>query len=64
MPASLLARKDEWEQQQKDMPAQQLAFVNRMIEKLQGERVFVMSTSNLLYAAAKRGLEELLAVLS
>ena len=58
VPASLLARKDEWEQQQKDMPAQQLAFVNRMIEKLQGERVFVMSTSNLLYAAAKRGLEE------
>jgi hypothetical protein len=58
VPASLLARRDEWEQQQKDMPAQQLAFVNRMIEKLQGERVFVMSTSNLLYAAAKRGLEE------
>lgn len=58
VPASLLARKDEWEKQQKDMPAQQLAFVNRMIEKLQGERVFVMSTSNLLYAAAKRGLEE------
>jgi hypothetical protein len=58
VPASLLARRAEWEQQQKDMPAQQLAFVNRMIEKLQGERVFVMSTSNLLYAAAKRGLEE------
>jgi len=58
VPASLLARKGEWEQQQKDMPAQQLAFVNEMIRKLQGERVFVMSTSNLLYAAAKRGLEE------
>ena len=38
--------------------AQQLAFVNAMIDKLQGQRVFVMSTSNLLYAAAKRGLEE------
>ena len=58
VPASLLARRAEWEQQQKDMPAQQLAFVNDMIRKLQGERVFVMSTSNLLYAAAKRGLEE------
>jgi hypothetical protein len=58
VPPALLARKAEWEQQQKDMPAQQLAFVNRMIDKLQGERVFVMSTSNLLYAAAKRGLEE------
>ena len=43
---------------QKDMPVQQLEFVNRMIRQLQGQRVFVMSTSNLLYAAAKRGLEE------
>jgi hypothetical protein len=58
VPPALLARKDEWERQQKDMPAQQLAFVNRMIDKLQGERVFVMSTSNLLYAAAKRGLDQ------
>ena len=58
VPASLLARRAEWEQAQKDMPAQQLEFVNRMINKLQGERVFVMSTSNLLYAAAKRGVEE------
>jgi hypothetical protein len=37
---------------------QQLEFVNRMIRELSGKRVFVMSTSNLLYAAAKRGLEE------
>ncbi len=58
VPASLLARRDEWEQAQKDMPNQQLAFVNRMISELQGQRVFVMSTSNLLYAAARRGLEE------
>lgn len=58
VPPALLARRAEWEQQQKDMPAQQLAFVNQMIDKLQGERVFVMSTSNLLYAAAKRGLQE------
>jgi hypothetical protein len=58
VPPSLLARRGEWEEAQKAMPDQQLAFVNRMIHKLQGERVFVMSTSNLLYAAAKRGLEE------
>jgi hypothetical protein len=57
VPASLLARREEWEQSQKDMPAQQLAFVERMINELRGERVFVMSTSNLLYTAAKRGLE-------
>ena len=58
VPASLLARREEWEKAQKDMPAQQLEFVNRMIRELQGQRVFVMSTSNLLYAAAKRGLDE------
>ena len=58
VPASLLARRAEWEQQQKDMPAQQLAFVQRMVKELAGERVIVMSTSNLLYAVAKRGLEE------
>lgn len=58
VPASLLARRAEWEQSQKDMPNQQLAFVNKMIHELRGQRVFVMSTSNLLYSAAKRGLEE------
>jgi hypothetical protein len=58
VPPSLLARREEWEAMQRDMPGQQLAFVNRMIRELQGQRVFVMSTSNLLYAAAKRGLEE------
>ncbi|MCB2076660.1 MAG: hypothetical protein KDE55_03070 [Novosphingobium sp.] len=58
VPASLLARREEWEQQQRDMPQQQLEFVNRMVKKLAGERVFVMSTSNLLYQVAKRGLEE------
>jgi hypothetical protein len=58
VPASLLARRAEWEKAQKEMPEQQLAFVNRMIKELHGKRVFVMSTSNLLYAAAKRGLDE------
>jgi hypothetical protein len=58
VPAALLARREEWERAQKQMPAQQLEFVNRMIRQLQGQRVFVMSTSNLLYAAAKRGLDE------
>ncbi len=58
VPASLLARRAEWEASQKDMPNQQLEFVNRMIHQLQGQRVFVMGTSNLLYAAAKRGLDE------
>jgi acyl-CoA synthetase (AMP-forming)/AMP-acid ligase II len=58
VPPSLLARRAEWEAAQKDMPRQQLDFVTRMIKELHGNRVFVMGTSNLLYAAAKRGLEE------
>lgn len=58
VPATLLARRGEWEKQQANMGDEQLKFVNRMIHELQGKRVFVMSTSNLLYAAAKRGLEE------
>lgn len=58
VPESLLARRAEWEEQQKNMPVQQLEFVNRMVKELAGERVFVMSTSNLLYQVAKRGLEE------
>ena len=58
VPESLLARRGEWEESQKNMGDQQLAFVNRMIRELNGKRVFVMSTSNVLYAAAKRGLEE------
>jgi len=58
VPPSLLARREEWEKAQAAMPDQQLAFVNRMVRELAGQRVFVMSTSNLLYAVAKRGLEE------
>ena len=58
VPPALLARREEWEAQQRDMPRQQLEFVNRMVDKLAGKRVFVMSTSNLLYQVAKRGLEE------
>jgi hypothetical protein len=58
VPASLLARREEWERAQKGIPAQQLEFVNRMIKQLQGQRVFVMSTSNLLYSAAKRGVDQ------
>ena len=58
VPPSLLARRGEWEAMQASMGDQQLEFVNRMIAQLSGKRVFVMSTSNLLYAAARRGLEE------
>lgn len=58
VPPALLARRAEWEQQQKDMPAQQSAFVRRMTEELRGKRVLAMGTSHMFYSVAKRGLED------
>lgn len=58
VPASLLARRAEWEKAQKEMPAQQMAFITRMVKELRGQRVFAMGTSNMFYAVAQRGLAE------
>ncbi|MFM5930486.1 MAG: hypothetical protein ACKOPQ_06225 [Novosphingobium sp.] len=58
VPASLLARREEWERSQAEAPARQMAFINRMVTELTGQRVFAMGTSNMFYAVAKRGLEE------
>lgn len=58
VPPSLLARREEWERTQAEMPARQMEFINRMVTELKGERVFAMGTSNMFYAVAKKGLEE------
>lgn len=58
VPASLLARREEWERSQADMPIRQMEFINRMVSELRGQRVFAMGTSNMFYAVAKKGLEE------
>lgn len=58
VPASLLARREEWEKSQAEAPARQMDFIHRMVGELKGERVFAMGTSNMFYAVAKRGLEE------
>lgn len=58
VPPALLARRAEYEANQKDMPAQQTAFVLEMIEKLRGERVLALGLTNLFYGVAKRGLDE------
>lgn len=58
VPPSLLARRDEWEKAQAEMPVRQMEFIHRMVQELKGERVFAMGTSNMFYAVAKRGLEE------
>ncbi len=57
VPASLLARREEWERLQAEAPARQMEFINRMAAELKGERIFAMGTSNMFYTVAKRGLE-------
>lgn len=58
VPASLLARREEWEKSQAEAPLRQMEFINRMVTQLTGQRVFAMGTSNMFYAVAKKGLEE------
>ncbi len=58
VPPALLARRAEYEANQKDMPAQQAAFVMAMIEQLRGERILAMGLTNLFYGVAKRGLDD------
>jgi hypothetical protein len=58
VPPALLARRAEYEANQKDMPAQQTAFILEMIEKLRGERVLALGLTNLFYGVARRGLDQ------
>ncbi len=58
VPPALLARRAEWEQIQKEMPAQQSAFIRQVTQDLRGERVCAMGLTNMFYTVAKRGLEE------
>ncbi|MFC0206369.1 class I adenylate-forming enzyme family protein [Novosphingobium soli] len=57
-PPALLARRAEWETSQAEAPARQMAFIQRMVTQLAGERVFAMGTSNMFYAVAQKGLEQ------
>ena len=53
---ALLKRKEEFEQIDKDMPKQLEAFIDEMVEKLAGKRIFLVGTWSLLHAIAERGL--------
>jgi len=54
----LLARRAEWEEQQRKMPDQMRAFIERIIDELSGERVFAMGTTTLFLPLAMRGAEQ------
>lgn len=58
MPPALLARSEELAQAHRDMPAQQSAFIRRMIEELRGQRMFTMGTSHMFYSFAKQALAD------
>jgi len=58
IPPALLARRAEWEQAQKDLPAQASAFILRVAKELRGQRVFAMGTSHMFYQVAKQGLAD------
>jgi hypothetical protein len=58
IPPLLLERRAEWEQQQKNMPGEQIDFVRRMSQELRGKRVFALGTTHTFYPVAKAGLEE------
>ena len=54
----LAARRGEFEALQRDMPAQVARFFADMRNRLAGQRVFVLATSNMLYTMARDGLAQ------
>lgn len=56
IPPALAARRDQFEQLQKEMPQQLEAFLERTAAELQGKRIFMAGTWNLFHGMATRGL--------
>jgi hypothetical protein len=56
VPKALLARRGELEEQQRNMPERQTQFIEELVGKLAGERVFTASTWTFYYDIAKKGL--------
>jgi hypothetical protein len=54
---ALLARRAELEAQQKDMPAQQIAFILRMAEELRGKRVLALGMTVHFWSVVKSAME-------
>lgn len=58
VPPALLARRAEWEAEQRDIPAQQTEFLLRKTRELAGQRVLSMGMTVMLHSVAKRGLAD------
>ena len=57
IPQNLLARREEWERMQQEIPARQSAFIRQVVPELAGQRVFVLGVTSLFYPIAVQGLE-------
>ena len=54
---ALRARREQFEREQRELLESLPRFIDRSIERLRGERVWVLATWNVLYAMAQAGLE-------
>jgi hypothetical protein len=58
VPEVLLARRAALEQMNREAPAQQTAWINKVVKDLTGQRVFVMGLPTTLFEIAERGLKD------
>jgi hypothetical protein len=56
VPEALLARRDEWEVLQAEMPGLQSDFIRKMIPELAGERVLALGITGMFFEIARNGL--------
>jgi len=57
VPDNILARREEWQRLQDEMPGLQSDFIRGMVPKLEGERVLALGITGMFYEIAKAGLE-------
>ena len=58
VPPALLARRGELEAEERERPAKVKAWVDELVQKLEGERVFILAPAQLIYDVAKPALAE------
>lgn len=55
---ALRGRKEQFEREQREMAETMSVFVDDIVEKLRGQRVWVLATWNVLYSIARAGLDK------
>lgn len=55
---ALRARKDQFEREQREMAETMPVFIDEIVDKLRGQRIWVLATWNILYAIAQAGLSK------